>query len=93
MLAGPPVLVREEAKIDYDGAFASLALMCKQTIFSARWTRTMDWNIRATIASIQLGDGVRVWVDDILIVDEWFDQQDAWTFADLYLTAGKHQFK
>jgi hypothetical protein len=42
---------------------------------------------------INSDDGMRVWVDDILLMDQWFDRQEAWTTADIYLAAGTYKFK
>ena len=60
--------------------------------FSARWTRTVNFeytgNYRFYMTS---DDGMRIWVDDILLIDQWFDRQDAWMTGNLYLTAGALQ--
>jgi hypothetical protein len=94
-LSGKPALVREEAIIARDWKLGSPGPSVRVDNFSARWTRTMDLgysgNYRIYINS---DDGMRVWVDDILVIDNWFDRQDAWsTTVDVYLAAGTHRFK
>jgi hypothetical protein len=93
-LSGTPVVVREDAQLDFDWKLNSPAWGVRSDNFSARWTRTvkLEWsgNYRFYANS---DDGMRVWVDDILLMDEWFDQQDAWTTADIYLVEGTHNLK
>jgi hypothetical protein len=93
-LSGPPAAVREDARIDFDWKLGSPDPRVRADNFSARWTRTvkLEWsgNYRFYDNS---DDGMRVWVDGVLLIDEWFDQQDAWTTADIYLAEGTHTFK
>jgi len=93
-LSGRPAVVRQDAQIDFDWKLGSPDWRVRPDNFSARWTRTvkLEWsgNYRFYANS---DDGMRVWVDDILLMDEWFDQQEAWTTADLYLAEGLHRLK
>ena len=93
-LSGAPALVREDPKIDYDWKLGSPDPRIQVDNFSARWTRlvNLDWsgNYRFYANS---DDGMRVWVDGILLIDQWFDRQDAWTTADIYLADGNHTIK
>ncbi len=93
-LSGPPALVRDEPKIDYDWGIRSPGPGVQADDFSVRWTRTVGLgytgNYRFYMSS---DDGMRVWVDDILIYDQWFDRQDAWFTADIFLAEGIHYLK
>ncbi len=93
-LSGQPALARNDAQIDFDWKTGSPGPSVRADNFAARWTRTIELgysgNYRIYINS---DDGMRVWVDDILVIDNWFDRQDAWTTADVYLAAGTHRFK
>ncbi len=93
-LAGSPAAVREDAQINFQWKLGSPDGRVPADRFSARWTRAvkLEWsgNYRFYINS---DDGMRVWVDDILLVNEWFDRQEAWTTADIYLAEGEHKFK
>lgn len=93
-LSGSPALVREESAIDHDWGIRSPGPGVRADDFSARWTRavTLEYsgNYRFYMSS---DDGMRVWVDDILLFDQWFDRQDAWFTADIYLAEGLHNLK
>ena len=93
-MSGTPALVREEATIDFDWKLGSPGPQVRADNFSARWTRTvkLEWsgNYRFYMTS---DDGMRVWVDNILLIDQWLDRQDAWTTADIYLAEGNHTIK
>ena len=93
-LSGTPALAREDAKIDFDWGIRSPGPQVRADDFSVRWTRTvqLEWsgNYRFYMSS---DDGMRVWVDNILLIDQWFDRQDAWTTADIYLAEGNHAIK
>ena len=94
-LSGKPALVREDAIIAFDWKLGSPGPSVRADNFSARWTRTMELgysgNYRIYINS---DDGMRVWADNILAIDNWFDRQDAWTTTvDVYLAAGTHNSK
>jgi hypothetical protein len=93
-LSGPPAQVREEVAIDYDWGTGSPGPGVQADDFSARWTRTValgyTGNYRFYLNS---DDGMRVWVDGILLYDQWFDRQDAWFTADIFLAEGMHTLK
>lgn len=77
-LSGDPVLRRLEAKLDYNWRTASPDPAVQADRFSARWTgrvspRFTDVYTFTTISD----DGIRVWVNDQLIIDSWFKQ--SWT--------------
>ncbi len=93
-LAGSPALVRDEPTINYDWGIRSPGPGVQADNFSVRWTRSVELgytgNYRFYITS---DDGMRVWVDSILLIDQWFDRQDAWTTADILLAAGTHNIR
>ncbi len=93
-LSGTRALARQDAKIDFDWKLGSPGPQVRADNFSARWTRTvkLEWsgNYRFYVSS---DDGMRVWVDNILLIDQWLDRQDAWTTADIYLAEGNHTIK
>ena len=93
-LSGTPALVREDAQIDFDWGLRSPGPQVRVDDFSARWTRTveLEWsgNYRFYTNS---DDGMRVWVDGILLVDRWYEQQDAWHTNDIYLAEGAHNLR
>lgn len=89
-LSGEPVLVRDEANLDYDWGSGSPDPRIHSDGFSARWTRYIEvapGSYRFTATS---DDGMRVWVDGALIVNEWYDHPPKTVSADRYLDAGHH---
>jgi uncharacterized protein YraI len=78
-LAGAPAWVQPEP-LDVDAALSeqwSLASPVPGVIpennWSARWTGTFPFDGGNYIFRAEANDGVRVWIDDIRIIDEWQD--------------------
>jgi len=89
-LSGAPALVRSEPDINYDWGRESPAPSVNADHFSARWTRYIDvtpGTYRFTAAS---DDGIRVWVDNVLIINQWNDHTVQIFTADQTLTGGSH---
>jgi glucose/arabinose dehydrogenase len=63
--------------------------------FSARWTSTQDLAAGTYRFKARVDDGVRVWVDGALVIDEWHDVTTPTTYqsAKLPLEAGPHDVK
>lgn len=89
-LSGGPVLQRAEAAIDYNWGSGSPASGVSADRFSARWTRYIyetPGTYRFTATS---DDGIRVWIDGDLIIDQWNDHAARTFTADKPLTSGHH---
>lgn len=90
-LSGTPVLQRAEANIDYDWGNNSPAPVIVNTDnFSARWTRYIDVTPGTYVFTATADDGIRVWVDDGLIIDQWYERPATTYTAEKYLSAGHH---
>ncbi len=90
-LAGTPVLWRAEANLDYDWGLGSPAPEVSADYFSARWTRYIDVPSPATYRfTATSDDGVRVWLDGALIINQWSDGPARTVRADRTLSAGHH---
>jgi hypothetical protein len=68
-----PVLVRNDSKIDFNWGSAAPAPGLPANDFSVRWTRTLPFEAGDYRFYARSDDGVRLWVDDWLVVDEWND--------------------
>jgi len=60
------------------------------TNFSARFTRSRYFDPGLYRFYVQVDDGVRVWVDNVLIIDQWHDSAPKLYTADKQLSAGSH---
>lgn len=89
-LAGPPVLQRPETNLDYNWGTGSPAPGVNHNQFSARWTRYIDVSPGDYRISVTADDGVRLWVDDQLLIDRWHDHAATTYTAQKYLGAGHH---
>ncbi|MGQ9626278.1 MAG: PA14 domain-containing protein [Anaerolineae bacterium] len=89
-LSGFPVLVRGDPDINFDWGTGSPAPGIPQDRFSVRWTRTLDLPASDYIFTVTVDDGVRLWVDGRLVIDQWRDQPIATYSSRVSLSAGHH---
>ena len=89
----PPVLARCEAAIDNDWGYGSPAPAVSPDFFTARWVGTFDFEASGYEFSATADDGVRLWVDGRLLIDQWRDQGATTYRATTNMTAGAHQVK
>jgi hypothetical protein len=91
-LQGDPVLVRNDGYVDFNWGEGSPAPTIPVNGFSARWARTRQFREGTFHFTITVDDGVRLWVDDTLLINEWHDGQATYA-ADLHLTQGTHALR
>ena len=92
-LSDEPTIVRTDANIDFDWASGSPGRGLPTDNFSARWTRTIyleGGNYRFYTTA---DDGVRVWLDGELIIDEWREQGAATFGSERTVSAGYHNLR
>lgn len=93
-LSGNPVWERSENAIDHDwGGGSPNAPVVDDDNFSARWTRVVNFNAGTFRFSATMDDGMRVWIDDQLLIDAWTDSQVRTLTADRALSAGDHNIR
>ena len=90
-LEGDPVLERTEDDIDHDWGDEGPGTLTNN--FSARWKRTTYFATAVYRFTATMDDGMRVWVNDNLIIDSWYDSQVHTVTADVYIPAGDHTVK
>jgi LysM repeat protein len=94
-LGGGPAFVRQDSAINFNWGWGSPSQqqVCYDH-FSVRWTGRFNFvcsaNYRFTAVT---DDGVRIWVDGNLIMDEWREQSVRTFSRDLWLGAGGHDVK
>jgi PKD repeat protein/uncharacterized protein YraI len=89
-LQGDPVLVRDDAKINFDWRRGSPDPNVPNDNFSARWTISRELPAGTYRFSAWADDGVRVWVDDQMIIDDWREGTAHNIVADVNLIRGTH---
>ena len=93
-LTGDPVLERTESELNHDWGRGSPADGIVNTSdFSARWQRSVNFSAGTYRFSATMDDGMRVWVDEVLIIDSWTDSQVHTLTHDLFLASGDHVVK
>jgi hypothetical protein len=92
-LSGTPVIVRNDADINFNWGNGSPGSGVPSDRFSARWTRSLGFNAGTYRFNVRSDDGVRVWVDDQLIIDQWHDASNVTYSAERTLSAGTHAIR
>jgi len=89
---GEPKLVRNEKTLDFDWGEGSPSKHLRADQFSAEFTRTLRFAPGTYRLQAVADDGVRVWVDDELVIDAWVDQIRTWHQATVSLD-GEHEIR
>jgi len=92
-LSGDPALVRNDTAIDFNWGQGAPATGLPADNFSARWTRTAEFDAATYRFHVTVDDGARLWVDDQLIVDSWRDGSVRELTSDHALTQGSHSLR
>lgn len=93
-VSGVPVVTRSDADIDFDWDYGSpVAGVISDDHFSARWTRNIHflgsvWRFKTTT-----DDGVRLWVDGDLVIDQWRVMRNESFEVKINLQEGIHAIK
>jgi SpoIID/LytB domain protein len=93
-LSGSPALVRADDNINFDWGTGSPGSVVNNDNFSARWTSNKWFKAGAYKFSVTADDGIRLWVDGKLLIDQWKDQgPTAYTAKLVFSNDGKHSIK
>ena len=92
-LSGNAILQRNDSTLNFDWGLGSPDPVVKRRSIFARWTRTIQTNSGFYRFSATSDDGIRVWVDGDLIIDQWNDHSPTTFTADKSLAAGHHTLK
>lgn len=89
-LEGAPVLTRIDSNLDFNWGGAAPESVVMQDYFSARWTgiyrSDLDGQFELRVRS---DDGVRLYLDGVLIIDKWVDQPATTYGAAVNFVAGQ----
>lgn len=93
-LAGSPALVRNDERIDFDWGTGSPA---PGTIhadnFSVRWTRPLRFEAGRYRFTTETDDGVRLYINDRLVIDQWREMPETRFTYETRLSAGVHTIR
>ncbi len=92
-LGGPPALTRDDAAISFNWGQGAPANGLPVDEFSARWTRTLRFDAGVYGFSLRSDDGVRLWIDGILQIDEWHNSGGQTFSREVQLGAGDHALR
>ena len=92
-VTGTPVLTRDDgATLDFTWA-GSAGAGVNPDNFSVRWQKTDTYAASTYRFTVIADDGIRVWVDSTLILDQWIDQAPTTYTVNTAISAGPHTVK
>lgn len=92
-LNGQPVFVRNDPSLSFDWGLGSPDSRIPADFFSARWTRSANFSAGTYRFYTRVDDGVRLWVDGALLINQWREQSPVTYAADIYLGDGSHDLR
>ena len=92
-LTGPPALTRKDEKINFLWHHASPDPKINKDIFSVRWTKNEQFTEGLYKFDVTADDGVRLFVDGTLLINEWKDQSSIKYSKYKWLKTGIHDIK
>jgi hypothetical protein len=92
-LTGKPMHVREESEINHDWEHRAPFDDMKHDYFSVRWTALLLFEEGTYMLRTYTDDGVRLWVDGVLLIDQWRNQVATLNELPLSLSAGYHSIR
>jgi hypothetical protein len=93
-LEGSPAFVRTDEAINFDWSDSAPNAALDPNDFSVRWTRDYEfpysgaYTFRATT-----DDGVRVWIDNVLIIDQWVARAATTNQTTRFVSRGTHRIR
>lgn len=89
-LAGAPLITRAESVLHFEWGEGSPGPGIPADNFSARFTQSIWFEGGAYRFSYRSDDGLRVWVGETLVIDDWRDRAASWDFVERYIPPGSH---
>jgi len=89
-LTGSPVLSRIDGRINFDWWWGSPSSSVNSNKFSARWTGKVEAPASGLFTfTTTTDDGVRLWIDGQLVINNWVDHSAKKNKATINLSAGQ----
>ena len=90
---GGPVLVRGDAGINFDWGIGPPVTWMPDDHFAIRWTRTVNFTPGYYRFVIQADDGVKVWIDQNILIDKWQNMDYELHYVDGTYLQGQHTIR
>ncbi|WP_063822120.1 glycosyl hydrolase, partial [Paenibacillus sonchi] len=89
-LSGTPVLVRNDAAVNFNWRLSAPVSSLGVDYFSVRWTGLIKPSYSETYTiSTTSDDGIRVWIDGTAVIDSWTKQSGTERTGNITLKAGQ----
>ena len=88
--SGPPLLTRNDLVIFFNWGEGTADTSLGVDHFSARWHRTLNFDAGIYRFNIEVDDGFRLYIDNILVLDEWEEGAARTYTVDVPLSTGLH---
>jgi hypothetical protein len=92
-LDGTPLLIRTDAAIDFNWGMGAPAPGLPADNFSVRWTRTVYLEAGFYRFRAEMDDGMRVYLDNLLLLSDWRDGGRREVFFEGNLAAGHYNLR
>jgi len=87
---GGALFVRDDRAVNFQWGLRSPDTRLDTDQFSVHWSRTINYRGGLYRFMVTADDGVRLWLDGDLIIDEWHVQTEATYAVEVTLTPGNH---
>jgi hypothetical protein len=87
-LAEAPLVVRKDKEIDFDWRGMAPAQGIEPRCFSVRWTGLLPLEAGQYRFTASAPDGMRLWLNDRLVISAWYDQSEQTYHRDVFWHGG-----
>jgi hypothetical protein len=87
-LAPPPLMVRNDPRIDFAWNLDAPDPRVPADNFSVRWTRSVNFAAGSYVFQARTSDGVRIYLDTMLVLNEWHDTEGYPTYVGRFFDLG-----
>jgi len=92
-LSGLPILIRNDVAIDFNWGSGPPDSRLPADNFSVRWTRALAFEPGTYRFTLRADDGVRMWLDEVLVLDDWREGAARDVTTDITLGARAYNFR